>query len=535
MWQSKSDQLFAPSIEILTQTSIAEAPITSGKAYTTRSSDKDLFWCRVPENSWSRIVLHDKGHKRDLTIYRTLPRDDKFTDPKGWIQGNTEIWSVLQVTTCFYKVKYSVEIRIDSVNNDNSHSWVRISRGLNKLVTDLSTRSATTTSRRLLQRKRKYVLLQADPWPKQNRQDHQLLAHLQGLYLFSKEYGLRLNQELYSINLTQWQKETLFFDTENYFEEDGTIDFWRLKDDLQNKLWNMIFRTNLNTLNFGLMMCGRARWEEAEATGKDFNFVLIRQDKKFFTFQLSNVIQDAIPLILFCNTMYWFRIISSSTLLILDVRSVYTPSQIQDWHREDKFLAWKDTQNSLRLWIPCIRITGICKSLIWPNHVLHGTSRKLGKDTKTQCIGSVFSLFNGKDWRSFKQDCKESSFFTTHSLQPCCFPEFVVTESGQIVYEKVFVTTASSQDSLRRYLDERVAAKIPNESSQNQNQFSRTGRPAGEEQFTQLEEIRHWLQSARFKPICSRKKTSTNHPATIRRSEMGNVDVFKLCGTTPEV
>ena len=29
-------------------------------------------------------------------------------------------------------------IRIESINKDNSHSWVRISHGLNKLVTDLS-------------------------------------------------------------------------------------------------------------------------------------------------------------------------------------------------------------------------------------------------------------------------------------------------------------------------------------------------------------------------------------------------------------
>ena len=30
----------------------------------------------------------------------------------------------------------------------------------------------------------------------------------------------------------------------------------------------MIFRTNLSTLNIGLMICGRARWQEAEATRK---------------------------------------------------------------------------------------------------------------------------------------------------------------------------------------------------------------------------------------------------------------------------
>ena len=34
--------------------------------------------------------------------------------------------------------KYGVEIRIESVNKDSYHSWVRISHGLNKLVTDLS-------------------------------------------------------------------------------------------------------------------------------------------------------------------------------------------------------------------------------------------------------------------------------------------------------------------------------------------------------------------------------------------------------------
>ena len=31
-----------------------------------------------------------------------------------------------------------MEIRIESVNKDNSHSWSRISHGSNKLVTDLS-------------------------------------------------------------------------------------------------------------------------------------------------------------------------------------------------------------------------------------------------------------------------------------------------------------------------------------------------------------------------------------------------------------
>ena len=66
-----------------------------------------------------------------------LPRDEKSSDPTGWIRGTTKIGPVLEVTTSYLQGKYGVEISIESVNNDNSHSWVRISHGLNKLVTDL--------------------------------------------------------------------------------------------------------------------------------------------------------------------------------------------------------------------------------------------------------------------------------------------------------------------------------------------------------------------------------------------------------------
>ena len=66
-----------------------------------------------------------------------LPRDDKSTDPKGWIRGNTKIGPVLEVTTSYLQGKHGVEIRIESMNKDKSHSWVRISHGLNKLVKDV--------------------------------------------------------------------------------------------------------------------------------------------------------------------------------------------------------------------------------------------------------------------------------------------------------------------------------------------------------------------------------------------------------------
>ena len=66
----------------------------------------------------------------------TLPREEPASQPKGWIQGNTKIGPVLEVTTSFQNYKYGVEIRIWSLSGDNTHSWVRISHGSNKFVTD---------------------------------------------------------------------------------------------------------------------------------------------------------------------------------------------------------------------------------------------------------------------------------------------------------------------------------------------------------------------------------------------------------------
>ena len=54
----------------------------------------------------------------------------------------------------------------------------------------------------------------------------------------------------------------------------------------------------------GLMKSGRVQWQKAEATRKDFNIVLIRQDTKFFISELFKVIQDAILLILHYRTMF---------------------------------------------------------------------------------------------------------------------------------------------------------------------------------------------------------------------------------------
>ena len=64
----------------------------------------------------------------------TLPRDDESSQPRGWIQGIMRIGPVLEVTTSYMYGKHGIEIRIWSLSEDNSHSWVRISYGTTKYV-----------------------------------------------------------------------------------------------------------------------------------------------------------------------------------------------------------------------------------------------------------------------------------------------------------------------------------------------------------------------------------------------------------------
>ena len=68
----------------------------------------------------------------------TLPREEEASQPKGWIQGDTKIGPVLEVTTSYLHGKHGVEIRIMSLSRDNTHSWVRISHVSNRFVMNLN-------------------------------------------------------------------------------------------------------------------------------------------------------------------------------------------------------------------------------------------------------------------------------------------------------------------------------------------------------------------------------------------------------------
>ena len=160
----------------------------------------------------------------------------KSTDPKGWIQGNTKIGPVLEVTTSYLQVEHGVELKIDSVNRDNSYSWVRISHGLNKLVTDLIDKECgdneqeTSTTKTEVFAKASRSQAEAKPQRPSNAWSSSRTVPILERIWIDIEPGLQFGQA-YPVAK---RINTLLRHGQLPREEDGAIEFWRLKDYLRN-------------------------------------------------------------------------------------------------------------------------------------------------------------------------------------------------------------------------------------------------------------------------------------------------------------
>ena len=191
---------------------------------------------------------------KKLSAYR-MQRFTYFSDSvlclgkvtKGWIRGNTKIGPVLEVTTSYLQGKYGVEIRIESVNKDNSHSWVRISHGLNKLVTDLTDREYDDNEQETSETKSEEFALKTNVFAFASRSKAKAKPRRPSSACSSTrtvpicdiiwtdlEPGTQANRA-YPVakRLT-----TLLRHGQLMREEDGAIEFWRLKDYLRNDFEN---------------------------------------------------------------------------------------------------------------------------------------------------------------------------------------------------------------------------------------------------------------------------------------------------------
>ena len=168
----------------------------------------------------------------------TLPRDENSSEPKGWIRGNTKMDPHRRSQPVACKVNMEIKIRIMSMNKDNSHSSVRISHGLNKLVTNLNNNEQKTSETQF----EEYAFrLNAGDFGSRSKAKAKPQRRIfassstKTLPIGERTWTDFEPQDCSSIDYTVSKKLiTLLGHGSLLREEDGAIEFWRLKDDLQS-------------------------------------------------------------------------------------------------------------------------------------------------------------------------------------------------------------------------------------------------------------------------------------------------------------
>ena len=174
----------------------------------------------------------------------TLPRNDELSQPEGWIQGNTRIGLVLVTTSQLYG-KHGIEIRIWSVSEDNSQSWVRISHGSNEFVidsnynnkevpADLPEEQASQSSVKVFAARSKAI---AKP---QKREP----VYLPSIIPINERKWIDIEPEEYSLSAYEVSKKVIHLLRHCQTvqrEDDGAVQFWRIKNFLQNKFPQILF------------------------------------------------------------------------------------------------------------------------------------------------------------------------------------------------------------------------------------------------------------------------------------------------------
>ena len=219
----------------------------------------------------------------------TLPRDEEASQPKDWIWGNTKIGPVLEVATCCLHGKYGVEIS----------SWIRISYGLNKLVTNLNNKDQDDKEQETSEIQfffEEYALkLNASDFASRSKgkakpQKHDYASSSTRTIPIGERTWTDIEPGEYSLSDCPVSKKLINLLRHGSLprDNDGAIEFWRIR--------------NISCIAIiGLTKSGRAAWQEEEEKRTD----LILQEQ-FCTSELFKVVQDAVFLILHYRTMLFF-------------------------------------------------------------------------------------------------------------------------------------------------------------------------------------------------------------------------------------
>ena len=149
-------------------------------------------------------------------------------------QGNTKIEPVLEVTTSCLHGKNGVEIRIWSLNGDNTHSWVRISHGSNKFVMDSNNNDTEVPEYQLeehaLQLDAKDFACRSKAKAKPQRREP--IGSSSKIIPMQRRNWIDIEPGKYSLSEYEVSKKVIHLlrhSQQVHREDDGAVHFWRIK------------------------------------------------------------------------------------------------------------------------------------------------------------------------------------------------------------------------------------------------------------------------------------------------------------------
>ena len=225
----------------------------------------------------------------------TLPRSEESSQPKGWIQGNTRIGPVLEITTSYLYGKHGIEIRIWSVRKDNSQSWVRISHGSNKFVIDSNYNNtevpADLPEEQASQLKMKVVAARSKAKTKPQRREP---FDVPSIIPMIERKWIAIEPSEPTLTAYEVSKKVISLLRHSQTvqrEDDGAVQFWRIKNFLQIQFPQILYWSD-------------DRWKACLSAGGGAKrrYQYISGTIIYFR-ALFKHIQDAISLILHCRTM----------------------------------------------------------------------------------------------------------------------------------------------------------------------------------------------------------------------------------------
>ena len=316
---------------------------------------------------------------------------------------NTKIGPVLEVTASYLQGKKGVEIRIESVNNDNSHSRVRIFHDFNKLVTDLSNKEDDNNEQETSEMQFEIFALKTNVLAFKSRSKAKAKSRTRISSCSStrtvpikKNLGLILNQKLFVYRLpsvkTAEYSSTSWWSTSRRWWSDWVLEIEGLSSERfvhsqhwSDKMWkSTMARDGGNKKN--IQYCTDPS----------------RQKKTFS--KLFKVIQDVIQLMLNCKTS-----INSERFL----RVHLSHRMCDQFTLHHKFRIDTGRTNVQQKSNGIFYVCGSYGQRIqrsgqnWP-----GCTSVKRKNIRIRCFGSTYNLLRWKTSSCIKHDRTQSSFRT---------------------------------------------------------------------------------------------------------------------------